>query len=167
MSSLKLYQLSEQHRSLEALADSGEVPEDAIRDTLEALDGDIADKVRSVSHMVKHLESLSKAIAEESKVQAERARRVQARADSIRQYLLFNMIAMDKLTLEYPEFAVKVRDNPASVVVDDPAVVPAEFMRQPDPPPPAPDKKAIKEALAAGQLVDGCRLERGQRVEIK
>jgi len=37
----------------------------------------------------------------------------------------------------------------------------------PEPPPPAPDKKAIAAALKAGQEVPGCRLTHGMRLEIK
>ena len=58
-----------------------------------------------------------------------------------------------------------VRDNPPSVVID--GEVPAEFMRQPDPPPPVADKKAIGEALKAGREIPGAHLSRGQRLEIK
>jgi hypothetical protein len=51
--------------------------------------------------------------------------------------------------------------------VFDAAQVPAEFMKQPEPPPAAPDKTAIKAALKAGTDVPGARLVRGQRLEAK
>ena len=41
------------------------------------------------------------------------------------------------------------------------------WMVQPEPPPPAPDKKAIASALKCGEDVPGCRLVQGTRVEIK
>jgi len=40
-------------------------------------------------------------------------------------------------------------------------------MRQPEPPPPSPDKTAIKEAMKAGVDVPGCKLTVGKRLEIK
>jgi hypothetical protein len=45
--------------------------------------------------------------------------------------------------------------------------VPEKFMKAPPPPPPALDKKAVAEALKAGEDVPGCRLEQGTRLEIK
>jgi hypothetical protein len=60
-----------------------------------------------------------------------------------------------------------VRDNPAAVVVDDAAVIPAEFMRQPAPPPAEPDRRAIADAIKAGREVPGAHLEKSQRVQIK
>ena len=49
MSALKLYEIVRQHRELEQLADSGDVPAEVIRDTLEALEGDIEAKSVSVA----------------------------------------------------------------------------------------------------------------------
>jgi hypothetical protein len=40
-------------------------------------------------------------------------------------------------------------------------------MRQPEPPPAAPDKTAIKAAIAAGTEVPGAKLTRGVRLEVK
>lgn len=58
---------------------------------------------------------------------------------------------------------------PAQAAVDvfEPALLPAQFMRQPEPPLPAPDKTAIKDALKAGQDVPGARLATTNRLEIK
>ena len=167
MSEIRLYQLAAQHRGLEALADAGDMPEEVIRDTLEGLEGDIADKVRSVAHMIRHLETIAKAIKDEAKAMQDRASRVQNRADSVREYLLFNMLAMNKSKLDYPEFSVAVRDNPVAVVLEPGALFPGEFMRQPPVPEMEPDKKAIKAALESGREIDGARLQRGQRIEIK
>jgi hypothetical protein len=39
-------------------------------------------------------------------------------------------------------------------------------MKQPPPPPPTPDKTLISKALKDGYEVPGCRLVRGQRLDI-
>ena len=57
-----------------------------------------------------------------------------------------------------PWFVLAIQNNPAAVEITDPAAVPGEFMRQPEPPPLAPDKTAIKAAWASGQPVPGTRL---------
>lgn len=69
--------------------------------------------------------------------------------------------------IDCPHFAIKVAADPPSVVIDDERQVPAEFIRQPEPPPPQPDKKAIAEALKAGQDIPGARLVRGKRLDIR
>jgi hypothetical protein len=69
--------------------------------------------------------------------------------------------------LKHAWFVLSVQKNPASVDVFDLAAIPVEFMRIPEPPPPAPDKTAIKAALAAGRDVPGARLVNGTRLAIR
>ena len=69
--------------------------------------------------------------------------------------------------IECPQFVMAVKASPPAVDVFDAAQVPAEFMRQPELPPAAPDKVAIRDALKAGQDVPGARLVTGQRLEIR
>jgi hypothetical protein len=68
--------------------------------------------------------------------------------------------------IEGPRFKITIRSNPEAVDVFDAAQVPAAFMRQPEPPPPSPDKTAIKAALKAGTDVPGARLTQGQRLAV-
>jgi hypothetical protein len=167
VSAITLFTLAEQYKQLEALFDSGDVPEEVIRDTLEGLQGDIAVKAKNVAFAVRNLEAGAAAIKEASKAMAERAARVQRRADSIRNYLLFCMQATGTTRLECEEFTIAVRENPPAVVVNEDASVPAEYMVQEPAPPPRPDKKALKEALQSGKEIRGVWLERGVRLEIK
>lgn len=57
--------------------------------------------------------------------------------------------------IEAAEATIYLQANPVSVIVTDPARIPAEFMRQRDP---EPDKKAIKTALIGGEHIPGCEL---------
>lgn len=57
---------------------------------------------------------------------------------------------------------VKVKENPASVVID--GEVPETFLRHKPTPPPEPDKKAIKAAIEAGEVVPGAHLERTKKL---
>jgi hypothetical protein len=161
-----LYKLTDQYRSLLAL-DPEEVPEEAIRDTLEALTGDIQEKLTNVAAYCRNLEAAADAIDDAAKQMRERASRVRKRAESIRAYLLHNMQACEISKIESPYFTLAVRKNPPSVVVFDLNQIPADFMRQKPPPPPEPDKTAIKQALQAGGDVPGCKLEQGVRLEIR
>jgi hypothetical protein len=52
----------------------------------------------------------------------------------------------------------RVRANPPSVCIEDGVELPAEFLRYPAAPPPAPDKGAIKIALTTGRDVPGASL---------
>lgn len=164
-----LYSLTEQLRELQALADSDtDIPEDVLRETLEGLQGALEVKATNVARFVRNQESLADAIEGAAKQMRERAARVRRRTDSMRQYLLANMALAGISRIENAELVLAIRKNPPSVVIDDAAQIPAEYMREPEPPPPpAPDKKRIGDALKAGTAVPGCRIEQGQRLEIK
>jgi len=53
------------------------------------------------------------------------------------------------------------------VVIDEPGLIPAAYMRQPDPPPPAPDKAAIGAALKAGLDIPGAHIDTRQHLQIR
>jgi len=164
---MKLFELAVQHQHLMALDGSADIPPEVIRDTLEGLEGEIQDKAHSIACMVRNIEAEADAVAEAAKELAERSKRMQRRADEMKNYLLFQLQACGMTRLPFKEFTVAVRDNPESVRINDDAKIPAEFMVTPEPPPPAPDKKALKAALKTGAEIPGVWLERGQRLEIK
>lgn len=164
---MKLFELAVQHQQLMALDGSDDIPAEVIRDTLEGLEGEIQDKAHSIASMIKNIEAEAEAIMDASKALAERSKRMNRRADELANYLLFQLQAIGQKRLQFNEFTVSVRDNPEAVRINDGAEIPAQFMVTPEPPPPAPDKKALKAALKDGAEIPGVWLERGQRLEIK
>jgi hypothetical protein len=164
---MKLYELAIQHQQLMQLDGSEDIPAEVIRDTLEGLEGEIQDKAHSIARMIENLDAEAEAIMDASKAMRERSCRVSRRADEMRNYLMFQLLACGITKLKFTEFTVAVRDNPEAVRINDDAVIPAEFMVTPEPPPPAPDKKALKAAIKAGTEIRGVWLERGQRLEVK
>lgn len=162
-----LYELTQQHRELERLADGDELPAEVIRDTIEGLEGTIQEKAVSVAAFIRNVEANAEMVAEAARQLADRARRMANRADQVRAYLLFNLQATGITKIESHEFTIAVRNNPESVRVADGAELPAEFYVAVPQPPPRLDKTALKAALKAGRQIDGCWLEAGQRLEIK
>ncbi len=165
-----LFQLTAEYRELERLEPSEDLPAEVIRDTLEALGGDLEAKATNVARFVLNVESVAEAIESAAKAMKERAAKARRRADSIREYLLANMQAAGITKIEAVEFTLAVRKNPPAVVIDDAEQIPDAYMviPPPEPPPePRPDKKAIADALKAGTDVPGTHLERGDRLEIK
>lgn len=166
MSLPSLYSLSAQYKQLAALEDE-DIPEEVIRDTLEALTGDLQDKAVNVAKFMRNLDVFADDIDEAAKAMKDRAARIRKKSESMRSYLLHNMQACEISKIESPYFTLAVRKNPASVVVFDEAQVPAGYMVQKPAPPPQLDKKAVADDLKAGKDVPGCRLEQGVRLEVK
>ena len=162
-----LFEIAKQFHELELLASSDDLPPEVIRDTLEGLQGTLEAKGTNVAKFVLGLEAEAKMIEDAARQLEVRANRRKKRAESIRQYLLLNMQSCGYTKIEAPEFTISVRKNPEAVEIDDPQSVPEEFMVQPEPPPPRPNKTAIKAALKEGRAVAGCWLRSGERLEIR
>jgi hypothetical protein len=170
VSGLHLYELVAQHRSLEALATSEDLPPEVIKDTLDGLEGELREKAVSVAHFIRNLEVVADSIDAAIEQMMVRKLRLEKRAASLQQYLLFNMIAAGISKVESPYFTLQVKKNPPTVVIDSENLIPAKYMRTPEPPPPpkpAPDKKAIADAIKAGEEVPGAHTETHERLEIR
>ena len=164
---LSLYQLSGDYLAVaNKLADS-DMPPEVIADTLEGLDGDLEEKCTNVALFVRNLEATAESIKAAEKQMAERRKAIEAKAESVRRYLKDNMQRTGITKIESPYFALALKKNPPSVVIDDPAAIPSDYMVTPPAPPPSPDKALIKKAIQDGFIVPGAHLEQGERLDIK
>lgn len=164
---MKLFEISAQFHELEKLADSDEIPAEVIRDTLESVDAAFEDKAVAVAKMVLSLEAEATAIDAAADQMIDRAWRVQKRANSLRAYLLFQFQSIDKKRIETDELVLNRRANPVAVQITNEHAIPEQFWVQPPPPAKRIDKKAVKDALQAGTIIEGAFLESGERLEIK
>ena len=162
-----LFEIAALYRAqLEQLSDL-DMPPEVVADTLEAIQGDMQDKLRAVIAYSMELDVLASGAKDAAKRMADRAKVLESRVDSMRAYALTHMQATGIGEVSTEEFAAKVAKKPASVNVTDSALIPAAYMRQPEPPPAAPDKAAISAALKTGASVPGCELVQGYGLAIK
>jgi hypothetical protein len=167
MSALSLYVIAQEHRIMvERLMDA---QDDAlvIADTIEAESYPLEVKAQNVAYAIKNLDATAAAIKAAEKDMADRRKVIENRAMHIKEYLKTCMEIAGVEKLSCPHFALAIRKNPPSVDVFEPSLVPAEYMKQPEPPPPAPDKAAIKAAITEGKEVPGAMIAQGTRLEIK
>jgi hypothetical protein len=167
MSALTLFQIAAEYRDAAAKLTETDLDEVTLADTLESISGDIEAKAVNVVSVVRNLEATAEQIKTAEKAMAERRKAYENRAARIRQYVMDSMIFAGIQKIECPLFKIAIRDNPASVVIDDEEQIPASYLTDPPPPVPQPDKKLIAQALKDGATVPGCHLERGQRLEVK
>ncbi|EPF2604256.1 TPA: siphovirus Gp157 family protein [Yersinia enterocolitica] len=140
---------------------SEELTPEMIADTLEGLEGALADKLDATYVFVRNLECQAKTCDEEAKRLADRKRSFENRAKSIKQYVLNCLLAADKNTLKTPYNTFTARKGVASVVIDNEDLLPSELVTVQTTV--APDKKAIKEAIENGVDVKGAHIEIGSR----
>ena len=162
-----LYVLASEYQAAASRLLESDFDEQTIADTLEALSGDLEVKATNVAMLIRNLESTAVQIKDAEKQMADRRKAIESKAESIKRYLFDNMKRTGISKIESPYFALTIKKNPPSVVIDDANAIPADYMVTPPPPPPAPDKALIKKAIADGCEVPGAHIEQGERLEIK
>lgn len=167
MTALSLYQIAAEHRHMVEALMATDNDSQTIADTIEAESYPLEVKAQNVAYAIRNLESLAAQIKDAEKQMADRRKSIENRAQHIRDYLQTCMEVAGVSKIECPHFALKIKKNPPSVDVFEPGLIPAEFMRQPEPPLPVPDKIAIKEAIKAGRDVPGAMLVQDTKLEIK
>ena len=169
---MKLYELTESYLAIERMVSDEDMPMEQAIDSLNDIKEDIETKVSNITKLVRLLDDKRAQIAcEEARLKEfldeakSRRETKQKRIDWLTNYVINSMSALDIKKLEYPEFDVSVRNNPASVVIDAEAEIPSDFKKVVTKE--SPDKKAIKEALSSGEEVAGCKLVQTRRLVIK
>lgn len=160
-----LYLLAAEYRQAAEQLVNLDLPPEVVRDTLEGLSGDLEHKAQNVAMMVRSLEADAAAVKQWAKDAAERAKSIEARADNLKDYLASNLSAAGIERIEGPGVRITWRKSSA-VVIDEPGLIPAEFMRVPEPPPSAPDKKAIADAIKSGNAIPGAHVEQRRNLQI-
>lgn len=164
---MNLYEISSQYRQqLAALADL-DLPPECVADTIESISGDLQSKLHACVAYSLELDILAVGATEAAKRMAERANTLQARGDALRAYTLRAMQECGIREISTDEWGAKITKTPLAVKIEDQAAIPAQYMRTPEAPPPAPDKTAIKKAIQAGESVPGCSLVSGFRLAVK
>lgn len=172
MTTPALYQLTGEWLALANRLSDLDMDAQTISDTLEGSDEQMAIEVKLQGYemVARTIEAPVSAIdVEIARLMALRAA-VLKRSEALRARMFDSMVAMGVQKITCPLFQISRRKNPEKVVVFEQALIPAEFMRTPEPPPhpePSPDKAAIKEALKAGKDVQGARLERTERLVVQ
>jgi len=165
--STALYVLAAEHRFAAENMANLNLPEDVIHDTLESLSGDLESKAVSIAKFARNLEAAAEQIKLAETQMANRRKSIETRAESIRGYLLNNLLHAGIQKIDCPYFKIAIRDNPPAIVIDDMQLIPTAYMTDPPPPAPLPDKKLIKKAIEDGFAVPGAHITRNKRLEIK
>ena len=166
---MKLYELTNDYLALMQAIDDGEIPEDAIADTLEAITACIEDKADSIACMLKSLDAECVAIkAEEAKL-AERRKAKEKAYERIKQYLseTLQRAGLDKVETARNRITFRKSE---SVEVDEIAFITwaqknrEDLLTYSDP---KINKTEVKRALKDGIEIVGAELVSKQNIQIR
>jgi hypothetical protein len=167
MSIPTLFDIAKEYRDIANVLMDTEVDEQTLSDTLEGERWSLELKAQNYGFVIRNMETTAAAIKEAEKQMAARRKALEARTAYLSERLKLGMEIAGVTELSCPHFAIKIKRNPPSVDIFEPGLIPAEFMRQPEPPPAVPDKAAIKAAIQAGREVPGALLDSATRLDIR
>ena len=139
-----LYDLTGEWLDLYDMADDPDMDADVWFDTIEGIEGEIEDKADGYAKVIAQLNADAVAIKAEEDRLYSRRKTIENRINNMKSRLQAMMELTGKTKFKTPLFSFSVQKNPASVVIDNEALIPDAYWI---PQEPKLDKAAIKEAL--------------------
>ena len=161
---MKLYELTDEFRRLEEMADSIESSEDADAFSKLWQEIEVAFEVKAekTACVIRNLESEADAIKEEEKRLASRRKALESSSGKLRDYVETHMTMNGLPKIQGKLFTLAIQKNPASLKLNTEELPDSWWVIKRE-----PDNARVKEALKAGEVIHGAWLENGQSLRIK
>lgn len=175
---MKLYELTNDFTQLFdqfdeiSSMDNAEEFKQAWFDTLSGIEEKFEVKAENIGAYIKELTAAAKYLKAEEEVLSKRRKAKEKQAEWLKKYLLESMQAIGRTKIDRPMAVLSIRTNPESVRFDDENAFITlcqrngsdDYLRYKAP---EINRSAVKEALQAGQKIEGASLIRTQTVTIK
>jgi len=159
---MKLYEIAEQYKSIQEMADSDdENMMVAIADTMEGIEADFQEKAQAIVATAFNVESDIDAIDAQIKRLQNKKKTIQSKSEWLRDYLKRNMEATGINKITCPLFSITLSAPGRVVEITNEGILPDEYVSVKTMI--APDKRAILNALKKGFDIQGAALVEGTR----
>jgi len=116
---MTLYEISNTYTEFMNAIESGDIPEEAIADTLEIIQGDFNEKADNIACIIKNLSAEVTAIKTERDALNERIKSKQHREESLKAYLSYAMESMKISKVETARNAISFRKSTSCFIPDE------------------------------------------------
>lgn len=116
---MTLYEISEEYKTFLDMVETGEIPEEAVGDTLEAIQGEFNEKADNVACMIKNLLAEADALKVEKSALDSREKSKRAKADRMKTYLSESMKKLGIWKLETARNALSFRKSTSLYIQDE------------------------------------------------
>lgn len=167
---MSLYTITKEYQRLMDAIECGEIPEEAIADTLEAVSGEWEERAEAVLAAIKNLRAEANNIKAEEEALAERRKAKEATAKRLTEYLSAALRATGKTKYESARHSVSFRSSTSIRITDEEAFIKYALDEHHEcvkiKTDYSPDKTVIKELLKTVEL-PYVELEVKQNIQIK
>ena len=161
---MTLYEMTDNYKAVLEMAQNPDIDEQAIKDTLEAIQGDIKEKADGYAKVIKELDWETDKLTAEIKRLTDRKNTIQNNIAYMKQNLKEAMTATGNLKFRTDLFSFNIQKNPPALIVDNEEMIPSEYLI---PQEPKIDKKAIIDFLKNGNKVTYAHIEQSEGVRIR
>jgi hypothetical protein len=168
---VRLYELTAEYERLLQLASDPDPDEDDVEGITEALatiGAQLEQKAAGIGAVLAQLDAEASVLRQEEQRLSVKRRRIELNAERLREYVCEQMRARNIESIHGGTFCLKLKQCPPSVVVDNLASVPPEYLRHKPAPAPEVDKQKVLKAMReCGEFVPGTRVQSGVRLVVK
>lgn len=167
---MKLYEIAADYAHLLHAVENGDIPEEAIADTLESITAMLDDKVDNIACVIKNLSAEAEAIDAEIKRLQDRKDEKKRRVENLKAYLAKTLLESGYTKVETARNKVSFRKSESVTVANEDDFIrwakehATDFLTYKEP---TINKTAIKAALKDGEIIDGATIETKQNIQIK
>ena len=172
-----LYEIKEDYKTFQAqldaytdMVEAGEIPEESIWDTLEAIEGEFTEKIDSIACIYNQIRYEAAMIDAEIKKLGRRLAAKKKSAERLSNYLSTSMLDAWIGNLETARVKITFRKSEKVMIDDEDLFVQWAQEYNPDLltyKTPEPNKTVIKSILKSGQAIEGCRMENCLNMQVK
>ena len=154
---MNLYDIADNIRVLADMVnqEGGDMDEQTIADTLEALEGDLSHKADQIGKLVKMLDRQADMCELEVARLGDRSSKLRKRSESVTSYLHACMRVADVKKVENSLFNIAIRKTPDVIELDEELLPKRWFIERTTE---RPDKRGILAAVKAGEEIRGATL---------
>ena len=157
-----LYSMTERYNNILELVTSPDVSDEDIAMALDEVALSITSKCQNGIALMQNIKQFINGADEEIKRLQKLKKHMNKRLETIEGVYIRGLKAINQPSVMTSLGTMKVKKNPAELIVDDEYIIPRKFIKQTITE--TVDKVTIKAALKNGQKVDGCHLEQSERL---
>ena len=167
---MKLYEIAAEYDRFIEAVENGEIPEEAVADTLESITSVYEEKVDNIGCLIKNLIAEAAAIKAEEDSLKERRMRKEKRAEQLKTYLADVLTRSGVAKFETARNKMTFRRSESVAVENESAFI--EWAQKNNDvfltyKAPTINKTEVKKALASGEEIAGVRIESRMNLQLK
>ena len=160
-----IYELTSNYLKLQQMIEAGDFTEEDLADTIEMVTDELEDKAESYGFVITNIQTQVDGLTKEIERLSARKAKTEKSIVALMGSLQKSMIATENEKFTTDHFTFSLRKS-SSVLIDDVKLIPKEYKNTTTTTKTAPDKKAIKAAITAGEVVAGASISHNKTIKM-